>query len=82
MGRIVRLRTSEGGRVRIVLENWGCGLDHLRRRWVRADGYWECMDTGRRRAEESRSSGTKVFSDPNPAPVADQGRVLLKWRLP
>jgi transposase-like protein len=46
MGRIVRLRTSEGGRVRIVLENWGCGLDHLRRRWVRADGYWECMDPG------------------------------------
>jgi hypothetical protein len=81
MGRIVRLRTSEGGRVRIVLENWGCGLDHLRRRWVQADGYWECMDTGIR-AEESRSGGTKVFGDPNLAPIAHQVRDLLKWRLP
>jgi hypothetical protein len=80
MGRIVRLRTSEGGRVRIVLENWGCGLDHLRRRWVRTDGYWECMDTGMR-AEESRSGGPKVFGDPNPAPIAHQVRDLLKWRL-
>ena len=48
MGQTVKLRTSEGGRVRIVLENWGSGLDHLRRRWVRTDGYWECMDTGMR----------------------------------
>ena len=39
MGQTVKLRTSEGGRVRIVLENWGSGLDHLRRRWVRTDGY-------------------------------------------
>jgi hypothetical protein len=82
MRQTVKLRTSEGDRVRIVLENWGSGLDHLRRRWVRADGYWECMDTGRRRAQESRSGGTKVFNDPNPAPVADQVRDLLKWRLP
>jgi hypothetical protein len=82
MEQTVKLRTSEGVRVRIALENWGSGLDHLRRRWVRADGYWECMDTGRRRAQESRSGGTKVFNDPNPAPVADQVRDLLKWRLP
>jgi hypothetical protein len=80
MRQTVKLRTSEGNGVRIVLENWGSGLDHLRRRWVRADGYWDCVDTGRR-AEESRSGGTKVFSDPNPAPVADQVRDLLKWRL-
>ena len=82
MRQTVKLRTNEGDLVRIVLENWGSGLDHLRRRWVRADGYWECMDTGRRRAEEPRSGGTKAFSDPHPAPVADQVRVLLKWRLP
>ena len=82
MRQTVKLRTSERDRVRIVLENWGSGLDHLRPRWVRADGYWECMDTGRRRAQESRSGETKVFNDPNPAPVADQVRDLLKWRLP
>jgi hypothetical protein len=80
MEQTVKLRTSEGRRVRIVLENWGSGLDHLRRRWVRTDGYWECMDTGMR-AEESRSGGTKAFSDLNPATVASQIRDLLRWRL-
>ncbi len=60
MEQTVKLRTSAGDRVRIVLENWGSGLDYLRRRWVRAEGYWECMDTGTL-AEESRSGGTKVF---------------------
>ena len=69
MGQTVKLRTSEGRRVRIVLENWGSGLDHLRRRWVRTDGYWECMDTGMC-AAESRSGGTMVFTDLNPATVA------------
>ena len=39
MRQTVKLRTNEGDRVRIVLENWGLGLDHLRRRWVRADSY-------------------------------------------
>jgi hypothetical protein len=80
MGQTVKLRTSEGRRVRIVLENWGSGLDHLRRRWVRTDGYWECMDTGVR-AEESRSGGTKAFSDLSPATVASQVCDLLRWRL-
>jgi hypothetical protein len=80
MGQTVKLRTSKGGRVHIVLENWGSGLDHLRRRWVRTDGYWECMDTGIR-AEESRSGGTKAFSDLNPAPIASRVRGLLRWRL-
>ena len=80
MEQTVKLRTSEGVRVRIVLENWGSGLDHLRRRGVRTDDYWECMDTGMR-AEESRSGGPKVFGDPNLAPIAHQVRDLLKWRL-
>jgi hypothetical protein len=60
MGQALKLRTSEGRRVRIVLENWGSGLDHLLRRWVRTRGYWECMDTGIR-AKESRSGETKAF---------------------
>ncbi len=81
MGQTVKLRTGEGRRVRIVLENWGSGLDHLRRRWVRgADGYWECMDSGMR-AEESRSGGTRALSDLNPATVTSQVRDLLRWRL-
>jgi hypothetical protein len=80
MVQAVKLRTSEGRRVRIVLENWGSGLDHLRRRWVRTDGYWECLDTGMR-AAESRSGGIKAFSDLNPATVASQVRDLLRWRL-
>ena len=80
MEQTVKLRTSEGVRLRIVHENWGSGLDHLRRRLVLTDGYWECMDTGMR-AEESRSGGTKAFSDLNPATVARRVRDLLRWRL-
>jgi hypothetical protein len=80
VGQTVKLRTNKGGRVHIVVENRGSGLDHLRRRWVRTDGYWECMDTGMR-AEESRSGGAKAFSDLNPATVARQVRDLLRWRL-
>ena len=81
MEQTVKLRTSEGSGFALSFENWDSGLDHLRRRWVRTDGHWECMDTGMR-AEESRSGGTKVFSDPNPAPVAHRVSDLLKWRLP
>jgi Flp pilus assembly pilin Flp len=65
MRPVVKLRTSEGDSVRIVLENWGSGLDHLLRRWVLVDGYWECMDTGRL-AQESCLREVKTYSAPDP----------------
>jgi hypothetical protein len=66
MKRTVKLQTSEGNRVRIVLENWGSGIDGTMRRWTLGDGYWQCMDSGEI-AQEFSSGGPKVFGDRNPA---------------
>lgn len=46
MKRTVKLRTIEGKDVRILLENWGSGLDHAMRRWILQEGLWQCMDSG------------------------------------
>lgn len=89
MRRTLKLWTSEGNKVRIVLDNWGSGLDHLMRRWTLEDGrFWLCTDSGEL-AHKSRSHGLKaagakspVFQSSEPAlsaespsePVADEGR--------
>ena len=65
MKQTVRLRTSDGLETRVVLENWGSGLDNLMRRWTFADGCWQCVDTGDL-AEESDLAGLQVFSGRNP----------------
>ena len=62
----VRLRTSEGGNVRIVLENWGSGLDHTFRRWTLRDGFWQCVDSGEI-AQESASRWLKASGARNSA---------------
>jgi hypothetical protein len=46
MKRTVKPGTNEGNKVRIVLENWGSGLDHIMRRWTLEDGLWQCVDSG------------------------------------
>ena len=65
MKRTLKIRTSKGDEVRIVLENWGSGLDHLLRRWTLGDGCWECTDSGEV-AEEFGLSGMKINSARNP----------------
>lgn len=65
MRQIVELRTRGGGKVTILLENWGSGLDDALRRWVMANDGWECTDTGDF-AEEARLVGLKVFDAPRP----------------
>jgi Flp pilus assembly pilin Flp len=81
MRQTVKLRTSEGDPVSIVLENWGSGLDRLMRRWVLVEDYWECVDTGSL-AEESCLRELKTYSALNPEvqlshpPVADRLRAL------
>ena len=75
MKRTVRLRTSEGHKLRITLGHWGSGLDHTLRRWTLADGYWECMDTGEL-AEESGLSGLKILSAWNPV-----GQTMVEYAL-
>jgi hypothetical protein len=65
MKRTVKLRTSRGHSVRIVLEHWGSGLDHTLRRWTLGDTYWECTDTGEL-ADASGLDGLKIFSGWSP----------------
>src|ERR1700682_2069445 len=83
MNRTVKLRTRQGNKVRIVLDNWASGLDHTFRRWTRGDDYWECMDTGEL-AEESGLSGLKIFVLGTPwfsYHMRRQQMALTKWRL-
>ena len=65
MKRIVELQTSEGNKVRIVLDNWGSGIDRTMRRWTLGDGHWRCMDSAEI-AQESRWEGPRVFGARNP----------------
>ena len=67
MRQIVELRSKGGGRISIVLDNWGSGLDYALRRWVLIDGCWRCTDTGDL-AEESRLAGLRMFGVPAPLP--------------
>jgi hypothetical protein len=46
MREIVTLKTGNGCRVRIVLDDQGSGLDDILRRWTFENPYWRCMDTG------------------------------------
>jgi hypothetical protein len=54
---ILTLKTGDGYRVRIILDNQGSGLDDILRRWRFEDPYWRCIDTGEL-AEQSGSAGT------------------------
>jgi hypothetical protein len=65
MKQIVTLRTSGECIVRIVLDNWGSGLDQILRRWTLEGGCWRCTDTGEL-AEESTLTGVQVFNGKNP----------------
>ena len=58
MKRTVKLRTNNGNDVRIILENWGSGLDHAMRRWTLQEGLWQCMDSGE--LAEKRVSGFRI----------------------
>jgi Flp pilus assembly pilin Flp len=60
MKRTVKLRTSEGHKVRIVLEDWGSGLDHSMRRWTSEDGLWQCLDDPHETAVASTRGQTMV----------------------
>lgn len=46
MKHILILETARGGRFEICLDNWGSGLDTLRRRWILVDRAWVCVDSG------------------------------------
>jgi len=81
MKRTVKLQTSEGNEVRVVLENWGSGLDRIMRRWTFEDGYWQCMDS-REIAQESQWGGL-VADEPRAQEEIPgmRGQTLVEYAL-
>jgi hypothetical protein len=46
MRKSITLRTGDGKRIHLRLDNWGGGTDRLFRRWTREPDGWHCIDTG------------------------------------
>ena len=47
MKKVIKLETADGKIVKVMLDNWGCGMDRLHRRWTRCNRKcWQCVDTG------------------------------------
>jgi len=76
MQRTLKLQTDQGDRIRIVLENWGSGLDEARRRWTVEGAFWVCVDSGQL-AQKAGIAGLKFFGTAAPllqfapSPISD-----------
>jgi hypothetical protein len=46
MKKVIKLRTADGQTVRVMLDNWGGGIDRLHRRWMLQPEGWHCVDNG------------------------------------
>lgn len=46
MKRVIHLKTASGETVRVMLDNWGGGMDRRHRRWTLQPEGWHCVDTG------------------------------------
>ena len=44
--RAITLTKATGEKLRLVLNNYGSGVDRLNRRWVLDAGCWNCIETG------------------------------------
>lgn len=67
MQRTLKLQTDQGDHIRIVLENWGSGLDEARRRWTMEGDFWLCVDSGQL-AHQAGMPGPKFFKTGAPLP--------------
>jgi hypothetical protein len=47
MKKVVKLRTVDGQTVKVMLDNWGGGMDRLHRRWTLQPDGWYCVDNGK-----------------------------------
>ena len=65
MQRTLKLQTDQGDRIRIVLENWGSGLDDAKRRWTMEGAFWLCVDSGQL-AQNAGMTGLKFFGTGTP----------------
>jgi hypothetical protein len=76
MQRTLKLETDQGDRIRIVLENWGSGLDEASRRWTMEGAFWVCVDSGQL-AQKAGMAGLKFFGNGAPllqfvpSPISD-----------
>ena len=46
MKKIIKLLTAHDETVKVTLDNWGGGMDHLYRRWTLHPEGWLCVDNG------------------------------------
>jgi len=46
MKKVIQLKTASGETVKVVLDNWGGGMDRLHRRWTLQPEGWHCVDNG------------------------------------
>jgi len=46
MKKVIKLKTPSGQTVKVMLDNWGSGLDGLHRRWSLQPEGWLCVDNG------------------------------------
>jgi hypothetical protein len=46
MKKVIKLITADGQTVKVMLDNWGGGMDRLHRRWPLVPGGWHCVDNG------------------------------------
>jgi len=46
MKKVIKLKTASGQTVKVMLDNWGGGMDRLHRRWTLQPEGWCCVDNG------------------------------------
>ena len=42
----IALTKANGEKLKLVLNNYGAGVDRLNRRWILDAGCWNCIETG------------------------------------
>lgn len=64
MRKRITLRTDNGRRIAVTLDNWGGGVDRMFRRWTREYDGWRCVESG----EFGRATGlfAAIFSSEPP----------------
>ena len=66
MRKVIRLKTATGETVKVMLDNWGGGMDRLHRRWSLQPEGWHCVDSGEiaQGLESFTSRPVKLWSIP------------------
>jgi hypothetical protein len=68
MKKVIRLITASGQTVKVMLDNWGSGMDGLHRRWLLQPEGWHCVDNG-----EGAQSQNSFMSRPMKLSPSRQG---------